>query len=148
MTELQYWIGCASHDHVLAGVEGGFCQLSHGRPDALRRMRKGDWIAYYSGRERFQQKEPCQNFTAVGRITDDEPRQVTARGGFRPYRRDVRYLRGRPADIHPLIPKLRFISNKTQWGLPLRRGSALVSEADFQLIALAMLGRPIRMPKR
>ncbi|MEO8188813.1 MAG: hypothetical protein ABI682_00615 [Acidobacteriota bacterium] len=60
----------------------------------------------------------------------------------------MRYLRGGPADIHPLIPKLRFISNKTHWRLPFRRGYALVSEADFQLIARAMLGRPIRMPKR
>ncbi len=148
MTGIQYWIGSASHDHVRAGVEGGFCQLSHGRPDALRRMQKGDWIAYYSGRERFQQKEPCQKFTAVGRITDHEPRQATTPGGLRPYRRDVRYLRGRPADIHPLIPKLRFISNKTHWGLPFRRGYALVSEADFQLIAQAMLGRSLRTPKR
>ncbi|PZR72623.1 MAG: hypothetical protein DLM52_12585 [Chthoniobacterales bacterium] len=46
-------MGNATRDHVLRGVAGGFCQLSHGRPEALHRMRRGDWIIYYSSRESF-----------------------------------------------------------------------------------------------
>jgi hypothetical protein len=140
----QYWIGSASHDHVLRGVEGGFCQLSHGRPEALRRMRKGDWLAYYSGRERYGEATPCQKFTALGRIVGEEVYQVTMAEGFRPFRRDVRFQRARDADIHPLIPDLEFITNKRYWGLPFRRGYLTVSEADFRRIAEAMRGRPWR----
>ena len=45
---MAYWISTVSRDHVLAGMQGGFTQANHGRPHALRRLKKGDLIAFYS----------------------------------------------------------------------------------------------------
>ncbi len=36
---MRYQIGVASHDHVLNGIEGGFCQLGHGKKTALEKMK-------------------------------------------------------------------------------------------------------------
>lgn len=140
-SEPHFWIGSATRDHVLRGVEGGFCQLSHGRPEALRRMRRGDWIVYYSGRESWETAEACQRFTAIGKISSDEVYQVKMKDDFRPFRRDVRFCQAREIEIHPLIPKLFFIKNKKFWGLPFRRGYLEVSLADFRRIASPMLGK-------
>lgn len=139
-TDPQFWIGSATRDHVLRGVQGGFCQLSHGRPEVLRRMNRGDWIAYYSGRESWETNEACQRFTAIGRIAAGDVYQVTMTKAFRPFRRDVHFCRAQEIDIHPLISKLSFITNKQYWGLPFRRGYLQVSAADFGMIADAMLG--------
>lgn len=135
----RFWIGSATRDHVRAGMKGGFCQLSHGRPQALRRMSPGDWIAYYSGKESWETGEPCQRFTALGKIAGDEVYQVTMGKGFRPYRRDVHFCRSQEVEIRPLIPKLSFIKNKQYWGLPFRRGYLEVSAVDFRRVADAML---------
>ncbi|MEO7167840.1 MAG: EVE domain-containing protein [Spartobacteria bacterium] len=137
----RFWIGSATRDHVLAGVAGGFCQLSHGRPEALRQMSPGDWIVYYSGRESWENKTLCQRFTALGKIVGEEVYQVTMAKNFRPYRRDVAFCRARESDIRPFIPKLAFITNKQYWGLPFRRGYLEVSAADFRRIAEEMLGK-------
>ncbi len=88
----RFWVGSATREHVLAGVAGGFCQLSHGRPEALRRMSRGDWIVYYSGRASWEDKKLCQRFTALGKIAGEEVYQVTMKEKFRPYRRDRREL--------------------------------------------------------
>ncbi len=139
-----FWIGSATRDHVRHGVKGGFCQLSHGRPETLRRMQRGDWIAYYSGRTSWKNGAPSQCFTAIGTITGEEVYRVTLKKDFHPYRRDVRFCRAGEIDIHPLIPKLSFITNKKFWGLPFRRGYLKVSRTDFRRIATPMLGKTFR----
>ena len=37
----RFWIGVVSKEHVLRGVEGGFCQVCHGKKAPLNRMKKG-----------------------------------------------------------------------------------------------------------
>ncbi len=91
IAERRFWIGSATRDHVMRGIESGFCQLSHGPPAALQRVCRGDWIAYYSGRDSFEGKSVCQRFTAIGKIAGDEVYQVTMDKGFRPFRRDVHF---------------------------------------------------------
>ena len=44
----RFWIGVVSKEHVLRGVEGGFCQVCHGKKAPLNRMEKGDYLLYYS----------------------------------------------------------------------------------------------------
>ena len=34
----KYWIGTVSREHVRIGVEGGFCQVCHGKKGPLARM--------------------------------------------------------------------------------------------------------------
>ncbi len=40
----KFWIGVVSKEHVLRGVEGGFCQVCHGKKRPLNRMKKGDYL--------------------------------------------------------------------------------------------------------
>ncbi len=88
----RFWIGVASKEHVLIGVKGGFCQLNHGKRSGLDRMKKGDYIIYYSPKQMFEDKTPYQKFVAVGKIKSDTY-QVKMSETFHPFRKDVLYLK-------------------------------------------------------
>lgn len=142
---MRYWIGVASEEHVARGMAGGFCQLCHGKAQALKRMRQGDWIIYYSPRKKFspnssaELKDVCQKFTAIGRVAGDEVYAFEMAPGFIPFRRDVDFLPAQAIDIRPLIHQLNFIQNKSRWGYAFRFGHLEISQADFELIASGML---------
>ena len=87
----RFWIGVVSKEHVLRGVEGGFCQVCHGKKAPLNRMKKGDYLLYYSPKYQLNGQEKLQAFTAVGKILDDTTYQVEMFEGFVPFRRDVSY---------------------------------------------------------
>jgi hypothetical protein len=134
----KYWIGVASRDHVRRGVAGGFCQLSHGKMPAVRRLSPGDWIAYYSPRTELRGGEPLQAFTAIGRVKEGEPYLFDMGGGFVPARRDVAFVECNEAPIRPLIERLGFIKSKKNWAYPLSFGILEISGEDFRLIEEAM----------
>lgn len=135
----RYWIGVASREHVRVGVRGGFAQFSHGKPAPAKRLSKGDWVIYYSGKEKYGQPQPCQRFTAIGQVTDTAPVQVEQRPGFKPWRRKVAYRKAVEVDIRPLIERLSFITDKTRWGAVFRFGFLEIGAADFGRIARRML---------
>ena len=134
----RYWIGVASREHVQNGVMGGFAQVCHGKPGPLNRMEEGDWITYYSPTITFGGKEPCQSFTALGKIRGGDPYTFAMSEAFIPWRRDVAFLKSREAPIQPLLDHLSFIKDKQKWGFPFRRGCFEISRDDFQAIACAM----------
>jgi predicted RNA-binding protein len=119
-------------------VAGGFCQLCHGKAAPLRRMSRGDWIIYYSAKERFEDKVPCQKFTAIGEVTGEEVYPFEMFQGFVPYRRDIRFLPCTPAAIRPLLDELSFITDKSHWGYAFRYGHLEIPRQDFECIARAM----------
>lgn len=135
---MQYWIGVASLEHVLRGVEGGFMQVCHGKKDPLQRMKPKDWIIYYSPTVTFGGAKVCREFTAIGQIMDKEPYPFQMSEDFIPFRRDVTFFPAKRVPIMPLIESLSFIENKQKWGFPFRRGCFAIPEADFQLIASSM----------
>jgi hypothetical protein len=135
---MRYWVGVASKEHVMRGVQGGFAQVCHGKAGPLKQMKMDDWIIYYSPTLRFGEKEPCRAFTAIGRIKGKEPYQYRMSDDFIPYRRDVDFLAAVEAPIVPLIEKLTFISDKSKWGFPFRRGCFFISQQDFHIIAFQM----------
>ena len=57
----RFWIGVASREHVHLGIAGGFSQLCHGNAYPLKRMAVGDWLIYYSPKERFGENIPARN---------------------------------------------------------------------------------------
>lgn len=138
MQQPRYWIGVASKDHVLTGVQGGFCQLCHGKSNPLKRMNPGDWIVYYSPRSTFKDGETVQSFTALGQILAGEPYLFDIGNNFIPHRRDVRFVEVIETAIRPMIEDLSFIKNKQSWGYVFRFGLLEIPEADFQLIVTAM----------
>lgn len=135
---MRYWIGVASRDHVRVGVEGGFCQLCHGKGAPIRRLSPGDRIVYYSPRTEMGAGEPVQAFTAIGEILEGEPYPSDMGNGFVPARRDVRFLEAREAPIRPLLEDLSFTRGRTSWGYPFRRGVIEIDADDFAVIAAAM----------
>jgi hypothetical protein len=137
----RYWVGVASKDHVARGVAGGFCQLGHGKSAPLKRMAAGDWIAYYSSKISLEGGEPCQEFTALGKIVGDEVYAFEMAPGFVPFRRDVKFEKAKAASILPMIEWLSFIKDPKRWGYPFRFGHFEMSREDFELIARAMLSR-------
>ena len=138
---MRYWIGVASRDHVLCGIQGGFCQLGHGKAQPLARMAVGDWIIYYSPKESLAGATPCQSFSAIAEVTGDSSYAFEMAPGFTPQRRDVRYCAANDAPIRPLLERLSFIKDKGHWGYAFRFGHLEITRADFELIATAMLGR-------
>lgn len=132
------WINTVSRDHVLRGVRGRFTQAYHGKPDALRRMSRGDWIAFYSPRLEYPDGPPLQAFTAIGQVADDEPYQVEVTPDFQPWRRNVDFLDCIETPIRPLIDSLEFIENKQRWGNKFRFGVFRVEDRDFEVIRAAM----------
>lgn len=135
---MNYWINTVSRDHVQVGMTGGFTQANHGKSTNLKRLQRGDLIAFYSSRTGLNDGAPLQKFTAIARVTDDEPYQATMSPDFHPWRRNVDALPVTPTPIHPLIPALSFIQDKQRWGFPFRRGLFPIPERDFWLIAEAM----------
>jgi hypothetical protein len=135
----KYWIIVASKNHVMRGVEGGFCQINHGKEAPLRRMKQGDWIVFYSPKETYEGQSPCRKFTALGQIKDDRVYQVEMNSDFHPFRRDVEFHFANDASIEPLIPKLSFIKNKKSWGYVFRFGLIQIPRNGFILIANHMM---------
>ena len=133
-----YWINTVSRDHVLLGMQGGFTQASHGRPHALRRLNKGDLIAFYSPRTTYPDGEQLRRFTAIARVIDDEPFQAEMGPDFHPWRRLVEPIASKETPVPPLIKDLAFIRDKGRWGFVFRRGMFEIGEDDFRRIAQAM----------
>ena len=84
------WLGVVSRAHVQQGVAGRFAQLCHGKAQPLRRMRRGDWLVYYSPTIEMG-GTALRAFTAIGQVEGEEAYTHDMGGGFVPYRRDVRY---------------------------------------------------------
>jgi len=135
---MKYWINTISRDHVMRGVAGGFTQANHGKPQALKRLKAGDWIVFYSPKIEFEGTESLQAFTAIGKVADDELYQVEMAPGFVPWRRNVDFEKCKEAPIRPLIDDLSFIKDKSKWGYMFRFGMFEVPGRDFKLIADAM----------
>lgn len=137
----KYWIGVASEDHVLKGLELGICQLCHGKQNPLKLLHKGDFLIYYSPRVAFKSAKLSQKFIAVGIIIDENPYQDHTTGPFQPFRRRLSYFENAsPVEIRPLIEKLPFILNKKSWGMTFRYGLLQIDEMSFILITEKMLG--------
>jgi hypothetical protein len=132
------WLGVAAADHVQRGLAAGFMQVCHGSLAPLRRIRAGDRIVYYSPRREFGSAAALRAFTAIGTIAEGEPYAVAMAGGFRPFRRDVRWLDARPVPIAPLLDRLDLTAGGRNWGYQLRRGIVPLSDHDLALIAAAM----------
>lgn len=135
-----HWMGVASADHARAGRDGGFAQLGHGKHSAVKSLKRGDWIVYYSPREKMGDGGAVRAFTAIGKVTSDQPYQVTQSKGFEPFRVDVDYVQdAREAPIAPLLEKLDLTKGRgSNWGIVMRRPKSKLSPADMHTIALAM----------
>jgi hypothetical protein len=119
-------------------VAGGFTQANHGKPHMLRRMKRGDWIAFYSPKTDYPKGEPLQAFTAIGRVADDEVYQADLDPEFQPWRRKMEFLPCTETPIRPLLDDLNFVIDKARWGYRFRTGVFEIDEHDFEVLRNAM----------
>jgi hypothetical protein len=131
------WIAVASAEHVRHGRAEGFMQVCHGKASPLRRVLPGSRVACYSPTEHFGSKRPLRALTALGVVKDGVPYQCEM-AGFRPFRRDVRWLATREVPIAPLLDQLEFARGVRHWGWKFRFGLVAVSAHDMDVIARAM----------
>lgn len=89
--------------------------------------------------------ERLQCFTALGIVLEGEIEQADMGGGFRPFRRAVRWLETRPASIRPLLDRPGFALSGAGWGARLRYGFLEIDPASMDAIAAAM--RAQEMPR-
>ncbi|MCB9639962.1 MAG: EVE domain-containing protein [Myxococcales bacterium] len=134
----RYWVNTVCRQHVLMGMEGGFLQADHGKDTRIRKLQRGDVVAFYSPRTALQGGDPLQCFTALGCVEDEQPFQVQMGEDFFPWRRKVLFWTCQEASIHPLLSHLSFIKDKTRWGFPFRRGLFEIEQEDLKYIAEAM----------
>lgn len=137
-TTTKYFIICASRDHVLKAVKGGFAQAGHGNKTFISKPGKGDWVAFYSSKDKIENGKPLQKFTAIGQVADEEPYQHSGSGNFKPYRRNVEFEKVAETEIRPLLERLSFIKYKKKWGFYFVSGFREISEEDFDVIKNAM----------
>ena len=134
---MRYWINTVSLTHVRAGAAGGFIQAAPGGEARLKRLARGDLIAFYSPRADVRAGESVQRFTAVATITDDAP-YAAEDSGEPVVRRSARFLQSTETAVQPLIETLACIRNKKSWGVTFRRGFFEITRTDFETIAAAM----------
>lgn len=127
----KFWVGVVSKEHVQRGVTGGFCQVCHGKKGPLNRMKKGDYLLYYSPKYQMADQEKLQAFTAVGKIVDDSAYQVEMFEDFFPFRRNVSYYQ--PVKDCP-IEQVRLHPEWHQYTSKLRYGHFEVSKSFFLYI--------------
>jgi len=135
----KYYIVVVSKDHVLNGVKGGFMQANHGKAPSLKKLRKDDWVIFYSPKQSYSGNEPLQAFTAIGQVKDEELYLHKMTEDFIPYRRNVNFYDCTETPIAPLINHLDFIENKKIWGFKFRFGFFGIQQHDFELIMEEML---------
>ena len=141
VTMANYWMAVASANHVDRGVEGGFMQVCHGKPAALKRVKPHDFVVYYSSTYEMGGKKKCQCFTAVGVVKPEDIYQVTVSENFEPFRRDVDWDEVKYAPIRPILNILDFSAGNSNWGYQLRFGLIKISEHDFNVIKHEMTGK-------
>ncbi|MGL5626625.1 MAG: EVE domain-containing protein [Candidatus Rhabdochlamydia sp.] len=113
-TTTKYWVGTVSKEHVFVGVKGGFCQVCHGKKDPLARMKKGDWLVYYSPKEAFEANKPCQKFTTIREIADEDVYKFKMSDEVISFRKNITYLNDiKEQSIRPLLDKLSFTQSIT-----------------------------------
>jgi hypothetical protein len=137
----RYFLAVDSRDHVLTGVQAGFCMAGSGDAALFSQMAEGDWLAYYSPRELHRRRFPCRRFTAIGRVAKGRISMVGGSEGLAGPHRPCRYFRCYPVPAAPLVESLSFVRNKKRWGPWLSRGLVEVHREDFAVIAHAMLSR-------
>ncbi|MCF0060408.1 EVE domain-containing protein [Dyadobacter chenwenxiniae] len=137
--DTKYWIIVASKDHVKSALVQGIAQTCHGKASPLKRMRKDDFMIYYSGKQTLGRPAACQEFTGIGKVMDEQIYQLQVSEDFCPSRRNIKFLPGRDVSILPLISRLNFIKDKKNWGYPFRFGLLEIDRQDFELISSQML---------
>ncbi|XXQ35594.1 EVE domain-containing protein [Plasmodiophora brassicae] len=141
----RYFIGFLTKGDVDRCVRGGYTVFP--QRETYTRVRRGDWVVYYSARDVFHYKAQwVRRFTAVGVVTGDMPYPVKDAHDNKEWRSRARFYPdcGR-VDARDVVGRLSFIPDANLWQhslVPKRYGVREVVYEDFLVLAHAM-----RLPK-
>ena len=135
----RYWIAAISKEHAQLAINGNFIQVCHGKEAPLKKMKQDDYILIYSSKIKMMENEKYQMFTALGKVSDDRVYSFQMTEQFKPYRRNIEFLKCNEASILPMIENLEFILDKKHWGYPFRYGFFEINENDFNFITSKMI---------
>ena len=138
MNECKFRVVTASADHAAIGRREGIVQAGHGKAAPLLKLRPGDGLVIYSPREIYPDGVALHAFTAIGRVAEGQPWVGEMGGGFKPWRRAVRWAEAAPAPIRPLLQALDLTRGMASWGIAFRYGLRPLREGDFAAISVAM----------
>ena len=111
----KYWVNVIPKERVLSAVEEVIMQ-SQGIEAHLNRMKKDDWVVFYSPREDEGGDIKLQTFTAIGQVADETINRVENSSFTKVFKRKMNYSEVKEVPLIPLIQKLAFIRNKKHWG--------------------------------
>ena len=131
---MKYWLGVVSKNHVMIGVEGKFAQVCHGKSGPLKRLKKDDWLVYYSPKQAMNSDIPVQEFTAIGQVSDDEVFEFAMNDSFKPFRRKMDYWANARALKIADVKSMLHLTAEPNWGYQLRLGLLELSDHDFDII--------------
>lgn len=135
------WIAVASAEHARIGRDHrpiGFMQVGHGKGAPLKRITPGDRVAYYAPATVYGGNDRLQSLVSIGIVQPGVPYVGDMGNGFRPWRRDVRYVPSQEAPIAPLIEAFDFVEDPKHWGVKFRYGLFKINAHDMALVASAM----------
>jgi hypothetical protein len=135
---MAFWLAVACARHVRKGRAEGVMQVCHGKLWPLERIRPLDGIVYYSPSIDRGGRDGFQTFTAIGTVRPGQPYQVEMMPGFVPHRRDVDWEGLREVPLKAVRTALSFTQAR-DWGYALRLGVLEIGEADFAVLAEAMI---------
>lgn len=133
---MKYWLGVVSKGHVQRGQKEGIAQVCHGKKGPLSKMKKGDFLVYYSPGVEIGNSD-LKSFTAIGRVIDDEVYQFQMSQNFIPFRRNIKYFKTKDLPLLEVKNDLVLCSTPN-WGYQLRRGLLEICKEDFLIIAEKM----------
>ncbi len=135
---MKYWLGVVSEEHVKKGVSEGFAQVCHGKKTPLTRLKKNDWLIYYSPKKTMSGTEISKSFTAIGEVKDDNVFQFEMSTDFKPFRRYITYHKSKPLPLELVKSELELTKDKN-WGYKLRFGLIELTEKDFNILRRGLL---------
>jgi hypothetical protein len=135
---MAFWLAVACAEHVRKGRADGFMQVCHGKAWPLERIRPLDGVVYYSPSLARGGRDGFQTFTAIGTVKPGSPYQVSMTPDFEPFRRDVEWEGLREVPLRAVKEALAFTQAR-DWGYALRLGVLEITEADFAVLAEAMI---------
>jgi len=135
----KYWIAVVSKEHAQLAINSNFIQVRHGKEAPLKRMYKDDYVILYSSKIKMAENEKCQMFTGLGKVIDDNVYSFQMTEQFKPFRRNIEFLKCKEVSILSMIENLDFITDKKHWGYPFRYGFFEINENDFKFITSKMI---------
>ncbi len=140
---MAFWITVEDREPALEQQNAGVISLGDGGREANNRLNRGDFVIVYSPLEGDpDDNEPVEDFVSIGRVADDASHPLPGVGDDR-FCRKLAYLACVETSAEPLIEELTFIRDAADWREAFSNRLRRIDNADFLVIAEAMLPPPI-----